>query len=387
MNKKIRLITLVAAITLTSVGAYIYLTYIGRIEGNLASNSIIGIIRPYPKLEGSKTVTLNCDYHGKKLAVAETVYSSLNNYYKSDPQKKFAYFNNKNEKFVYTYSNDPTIVDLATKIQDIGKQNNLSSDQTLDLAACFLQSIPYDTAKAAKVLEKGALYPVDQLIPRFPYETLYDGMGICTDKSYLGSIIFKQLGYKASLLEFDAQRHMSVGVGVPAGYGDFGTDYAILELTGSNFLVGDVPELNSGEGLAVNSFESVPTVTENQAEDTITKISLSKPSQVVPISDGTKYQRIISRLSLRKKLEEFGPKLETLKSKYLEFKDTLSIAEVNLNSAETAYNKEPSSQSYSVYANMYGKYTTAYNDAKTGIDTYNNTVKEYNALVAEYRQF
>ncbi|MEI6267080.1 MAG: hypothetical protein WCP14_04305 [bacterium] len=388
MKKKLITITSFVLLFFVATGCFVYLTLDGRVESNPASNAIIAVIRPYPKLTGPKAITLNCDYHGKKLSITETVYSSLYNYYKADPQKLYAYYNNKNEKFVYAYKNDPTIADMAMKIKTVGKTNNLSEDQTLDLAACFLQSMPYDTAKATKVLDTSTRYPVNQLVPRLPYETLYDGIGICTDKSYLGSLLFKQLGYKTSLLEFDSQRHMSVGVGVPDGYGDFGTKYAILELTGTNFLVGDVPDLNPSEGLAINNFDSVAIATENQPATEAVKVALTSPSLVVPISSaGNEYQRIITRITLRKQLEGYAPKLDSLKTKYLESKEKLVGAETDLNSAENDYTKNPTAQSFATYSQMYNIYTTAYNTAKTDIDIYNSTVKEYNTLVLEYRQF
>jgi len=366
---------------------FVYLTYSGQIDKNPLSNAILAVSRPYPGLSNPKTVTMNCDYHGKKLTLSETLYGSLDNYYKNDPDKKSAYLKNQESNFVFSYSQDTTVKDVSSKIAAIGVENGLDKDQTLDLGACFLQSIPYDNDKAQKILGPDfSKFPISEVIPRYPYETLYDFTGICTDKTFLGAAVLSDLGYKTSIMTFDADKHMSLGVGVADGYGSYGTKYGIMELTGTGFLVGDIPELSSGVGLAINNFQTIPKLNSDNTSQTV-QVKLSDPSNVISVSDGLSYGRIVQRTAVRTKLEELKPQLDLLKSAYQSAQDVLAQIETKLKAAENTYSVSPGSASYNAYLQVYNNYQTNYNTAQAKINSYNQMVNLYNSYVEQYKQF
>jgi hypothetical protein len=330
---------------------------------------------------------MNCDYHGKSLTLSDTLYGSLDAYYKNDPNKKYTYLNNNEKDFVFSYSEDGTMKDLANKIEALGVQNGLDQDQTLDLGACLLQSIPYDNVKAQKILGPDfTKYPISEVIPRYPYETLYDDTGICTDKTFLGAAVLGDMGYKTAIMTFDADKHMSLGVGVTGGYGSFGTSYGIMELTGTGFLVGDVPELSTGVGLAINNFQTQPNVSSDTATAT-TQVKLSNPSDVIPVSGGNSYARIVQRTVVRQKLEELKPQLDQSKTDYQDAQNVLTQAEANLKTAESNYKDSPSNATYNSYLQVYDIYQTDYNTAQSKIDSYNKMVNLYNSYVESYKQF
>lgn len=383
--KYLRYIVTTLIVTLLFGVYFYYLTFSGQVSENPVSSAIVSVFRPYPKLTDSKEITLTCDYHGKDLTVSETLYGSLDKYYSSDPAKKTAYLHNQEKDFVFSYEKDNTIKDLADKISAVGSENGLTSDQTLDLSACFLQSIPYDEAKAAKILGSNfSNEPIDEVIPRYPYETLFDQTGICTDKTYLGAAVMSELGYKTAILTFDSQKHMSLGVAVPDGYGSLGTDYGIMELTGSGFLVGDVPELNASAGSAINNFQ---IISGEDSTATQALLQLEAPNEVIDVSSGTVYSRIVDRTDTRQKLEELKSQLTALQSSYKEAQSVLTAAEKAVTAAENAFNSNQTRANYNAYLTAYDQYLAAYNDAQSKINQYNIEVNLYNSYVQKYRQF
>jgi len=386
--RKMRYISPIIFLLALGVGYFLFLTFSGRIDPNPVSDTIISVVRPYPALSGPKTVTLSCAYHGEDVKVSETLYDSLDKYYKDSPAKLSAYYHDQNENFVFSYKQDGTIRDIASKIKQVGTQKGLTADQTLDLAACLMQSIPYDTDKAARILSPDYYkLPTEQLIPRYPYETLYEGLGICTDKSFLGVAVFRELGYSTSLLTFDAQRHMSVGIEVPAGYGDFGTKYAIMELTGANFLVGEVPEISSNAGLAVGGISTLPNVTTDSPVSTEKRVTLASLTKAIPVSGGEIYSRIVDRMALKNQITSLQTQLTNAQQDYNDTKVTLSAKESSLQAVESTYKSAPSNKTYSTYTTAYNSYVQAYNAAKLAVDNYNSLVNKYNSLVAKYREY
>lgn len=378
---------LITSITVILIfgGYFYYLIISGQVEENPVSDAIFSVVRPYPELTDPKEITLSCDYHGEVIAVNETLYGSLYNYYRSDPAKKGAYLRNENEKFVFSYDKDETINKLSETIASQGKEEGLTNDQTLDLAICLLQGIPYDDAKAQRILGPGfASEPIEAVVPRYPYETLYDNLGICTDKTYLGAAVLGKLGYKTAILTFDSQKHMSLGVAVPDGYGSFKTGYGIAELTGSGFLVGDVPEIKANAGLAINSFETIDSDSEEKIE---AGLELSAPSSVIAIGEGAIYERIVERMAVKLKLEELRPKLEASELEYLSAKAALEVSESTLQIAENTYNANPTQRNYNEYLDAYNRYLPVYNKAQASVESYNQNVNNYNYYVNLYRQY
>ena len=116
--------------------------------------------------------------------------------------------------YVESAQEDNTIQELTQKIEEMGDELKLTDDETMDLATCFVQTIPYDAEKAKVILSDKAEDKVEkaakrEYLDRFPYETLYDNKGICTDKVYLEMAILKEMGYGTAILTFDKEKHMA----------------------------------------------------------------------------------------------------------------------------------------------------------------------------------
>lgn len=68
----------------------------------------------------------------------------------------------------------------------------------------------------------------------YPYETLYHGKGVCSDKSILLAKLLILLGFRVVLFSHAKERHMTLGIQVPNGQGTFNLpegSFAIIEST------------------------------------------------------------------------------------------------------------------------------------------------------------
>ena len=120
--------------------------------------------------------------------------------------------------------------DLLSEFSRIRAEKELDSDRYLELMAVGVQSLPYRT--------KG------DGVPRFPVETFAERSGDCDDKSLLLAGLLAREGYRVSLLLFDAEDHMAVGIAAE-GCRYRNTSYAFLETTNLS-LVGIPPEKIQG---------------------------------------------------------------------------------------------------------------------------------------------
>ncbi|WP_395049226.1 transglutaminase-like domain-containing protein [Flavobacterium sp.] len=93
-----------------------------------------------------------------------------------------------------------------------------------------------------RFVQGGLLYDYDKLKESdwgayYPYETLYLGKGVCMDKSFLLAKLLILLDFKVVLLAYKKNKHMTVGIQVSDGLGNYQTptgSFALIESTGYN---------------------------------------------------------------------------------------------------------------------------------------------------------
>lgn len=345
--------------------------------------------RAFPALENPKEIGLSCDYQGSSISVTQKMYGSVNEYYKTEPEKKKDYYKQNDKDFVFSYQEDNTIKEITEKIVIVGKQNKLSQDQILDLAACMVQNIPYDSSKAAKILSPSfKSYPVNEVIPRYPYETLYENSGLCTDKTFLGAAIIKELGYKTGILTFEKEKHMSLGIGVPNGYASLSSGYGIMELTNLGFKVGDIPEVDAQIGSTTSTISAQEELeTNGNSKTESAKKTLSAPSSTASVSNGLEYTRILERISLKQELDATYNSL-LAKKKEVESAEQQYVAQKNLiEPLSSKCNAENTAEACTEYNAAVPAYNKAVNNYNKKVTEYNELVKKYNSLVLEYQSF
>lgn len=116
---------------------------------------------------------------------------------------------------------------MLESLHAVRTREGLDDARYIELVTTMAQGIEYRTD------------PGD-LAPKFPIETFGDGFGDCDDKALLAAALLSRDGYDVSILMFEPEKHVAMGVRAP-GLDYKGTGYAYVELAGAT-IVGSVPE-------------------------------------------------------------------------------------------------------------------------------------------------
>ena len=71
---------------------------------------------------------------------------------------------------------------------------------------------------------------------RYPYEVLYDTMGVCGEKSELLAFLLKEMGYGTVFFYYPDENHEAVGIKCPLKYSVDNTGYCFVETTGPSIM-------------------------------------------------------------------------------------------------------------------------------------------------------
>ncbi len=177
------------------------------------------------------------------LALSTRVYEDYTK--KEEPSIK-----NGNSAYFLGYMNDaeqqPYIAALVRAIQE---KTPVQDDQAR-IAISLVQHIPF---------HDGNQY-------RYPYEVLYNGEGVCGEKSMLLASLLRDLGYGSAIYYFVKENHMTAGITASSSYGYRGTGYAFIESTEPNIITYDGTEFSFGtltsmpEVIAVGSGRPLATI-------------------------------------------------------------------------------------------------------------------------------
>ncbi|WP_424028835.1 hypothetical protein [Methanoregula sp.] len=156
----------------------------------------------------------NSVYYGAKNAIKST-------YFFSEITPEQNYYISYNSFVDDPYQNE-LYENLLTELRKYRFQNNLDDNEYLELIVRFVQSIPNE----------------ERNYSRFPIETLFEGNGVCEDKSFLLAGLLEREGYDVGLFTFTnvdpkIPGHMVVGV-KSNGLQYPGTDYTLIETTMSS---------------------------------------------------------------------------------------------------------------------------------------------------------
>lgn len=175
----------------------------------------------------------------------------------SIPPKTYAQFRDSDVDRYYYYgyttaevqqfvtSDDPIIVDIATRLKQMAINRGYSEVETINYALRFCQSMKYSYDNTSMGADE---------YWRFPVETLYDETGDCEDTSFLFSSICEAMGYDAAILLFPG--HAAVGVASSAASGTYvtggnGVSYFYCETTAPGWELGELPQELEGQEVDV----------------------------------------------------------------------------------------------------------------------------------------
>jgi hypothetical protein len=339
-----------------------------------------------PAPENPQEITYEWKYSGKSYILKKTLYKSYFDFYAAQP-KTYSYTEeyltpnweeNYFNMFLNRFEGDTAISELAIEIKEIGRKNNLSEDQVVELAMAFVQSLTYDEIKAQKVLLGD-----NTATPDYPYEVLYKKTGICSDKSFLAYSLIKELGYGTAIFVYENENHMSIGIQCPVNYSTYNSGYCYAETTALGNKIGLVPELNTINNLATSAKEFV-YFNENDAAQSESKII--GEAKIINKIQGKTYTGIEKTFKTQMAIENLKnfisrerPILRSLHS------DLVKEAEEIKNLREKMDNllKKEKFEEYNDLVPEYNKLLSAY---QKNTKSYNNRTKSYNQKINEYNK-
>lgn len=241
---------------------------------------------------------------------------------------------------------DSLYQDLITRFREIKKEQELDSDDYLELMAVYVQSMRYET--------------IEENPAKFPVETVVDKAGDCDDKSLLLAGLLSREGYSVSLLSFGPENHMALGVGSDdCRYGD--TRYMFLETTNISY-VGEVTE-KLGDGVSLNSEPIIIPI--GDGETTYARCNETRYIHEMMVqSENMAKEREPGLVSMREELDLKQQEILEMESRMQHFRNTGNVREYNAlvtthNTRVSAYNA--SLQAYQQIFARYEKYAMVYN--------------------------
>lgn len=332
-------------------------------------------------LENPKETEFQWEYNGKNYKLSETFYASLYNFYANSP-KTYSYqgeISTEWEKDYYAMflthtKSDDSISLLATDLQNLGTEKKLNPDQMVELTLAFVQAIPYDHLRAEQILSGSG-------VTNYPYETLFENKGVCSDKSFLLANLLSKMGYGTALLTYDDEQHMAVGIGCPAEFSSYDSGYCYAETTSSGFRIGMIPEIDSKEGSALPLEKK--SYSQNSELSQFDAKKLGEPT-IIWVSSGKTYAGIADSLALAKKIDALSREISTLEKNLLAQKNDFDADEANLLELEKKLKKLEKNGDYKEYNNQVEGYNSLLKKYKAKIKTYNEQINVYNQKINNY---
>ena len=120
---------------------------------------------------------------------------------------------------------------------------NLTDDkeEQARIAVSLVQNIPYGASN-----KTDGFFGMSVNYSRYPYEVLYDGYGICGEKSELLVFLLREIGYETVLFYNQKENHESVGIKCPIEESYKETGYCFVETTGPSIITDDSIEYVGG---------------------------------------------------------------------------------------------------------------------------------------------
>ncbi len=285
-----------------------------------------------------KQATFQWEHDNKRYELTMTLYKSIDDYYGEQP-KKYSYTGTQPqdweqqyyEMFINVPKEDNTFSKLASELEAMGERNNLSDDEIVDLTVAFIQSIPYDEAKSVN----------DSFLARYPYEVLYDKKGVCSEKSFLGALLIKEMDYGVSLFSFEEAKHMVMGVKCPEQYDSYDSGYCFTELTTPGWKVG------------VEDFQDIEAITSTSKTP-----SLREVPQIYEVADGKTYHGVIETMEEKERIKTLKTEIERLDTRINNLKEDLEYYE--------------RVEDYESYNNLVPVYNDLVAQHKEKVEAYNN---------------
>lgn len=193
-----------------------------------------------------KTVDYSYVLRGNRVHMQYTVYGGLNDYLKGLP-RSITYYNTPptDIDFINRDLNNEYQKQLLDPLVEQIRSITSNKDDQARIAISLVQNIDYDMAGFTYGNIKG----------KYPYEVLYTGSGVCSEKSELLAYLLRGLDYEVVIFRFDAENHDAVGIKCPQQYSYRGTGYCFVESTSPTIITD-----SGGDYVGVGKLTSMPDV-------------------------------------------------------------------------------------------------------------------------------
>jgi len=339
--------------------------------------------QPFPQLTEPTIKTFPWNYKDVKYELPLTLYQSVYAYYQNQP-KTYSYSGQLpadwEDKYygMFLKANevDQTISQLATSLQALGDKHNLSSDQVVELTLAFVQAIEYDDAKASNILAKNGSETM-----LYPYETLFQQKGVCSDKSLLALAILRKMGYGVAIFAYEQDNHMAVGVECPKSYSTYGSGYCYSETTSVGNKIGIIPQFDAQSNKTVDVKE-LANFDQNQQQEK----NLQELGQVTiyQSSTGKEYAGIIETRKIEAEIVQLKTKMKALIAQLGNQKKVITQELSNLDSQKDDLDNLKNNQNFEKYNTGAEKYNSLLKKYKADVRSYNNLIPLYNQAVTSY---
>lgn len=183
-------------------------------------------------------------YDGERIVIMLTLNSTI---YKKFEEKD-SHCSGTLESCYHKYTDDALQKEyLAPLVRDIKYKSDNKDIQALH-AIRFVQGLPYNDTK----------FKIDPTEWNYPYETLYNDGGVCSDKSELLVYLLRELGFATVIFHFELENHAAVGIKTNHTLGYAGTEYSFIETTTPAMIGYSNMSYNNGTG--VNKLHTTPDV-------------------------------------------------------------------------------------------------------------------------------
>ncbi len=271
--------------------------------------------------------------------------------------------------FLKTKSGDTSLDDLAAKLKAIALERSWSDDQLAEFSLALVQYLPYDKAKLADD-------PNRNTNPYYPYETLYLGRGVCSDKSFLGLALLRKLGYGAAMLDFPDKNHSAVGLACPTAGSINGSGYCYVETT-NYFPLGVIPQsISSGQAQAPSDGFSNLFNSSGLGQMEIYQKTTGKIYQGLTITK----VRVANLKAIKDALNALQTEINTLEP-------NIKSQESNLKELKATMDTYYAAGQIQEYNGLVPSYNVAVNQYNSDLAVYQSKISEHNSKVAEFNRY
>ncbi|HTZ41720.1 MAG TPA: hypothetical protein VMC07_00735 [Candidatus Omnitrophota bacterium] len=181
---------------------------------------------------------------GKNYTLNFTAYKGLSTYLSTLP-KSIVYYDGQqplHSDFKLMRINEPNqellMMPLIKEIENLAPQDKVTQAR---IAISVVQNIPW--GNSPNEIGFGSQDVADS---RYPYQVLYDGNGLCSEKSELLAEILKEIGYGIAIFYYPAENHETLGIKCPVENSLGGSGYCFVETSGPAIISDSQIEYSGG---------------------------------------------------------------------------------------------------------------------------------------------